>query len=76
MIYWEGGTFLLLSFILTAAFIFHYLKNMRRARALQRFFAGLAHELKTPLSSVKLQGELLLERGKGHPPGAFDQTPL
>jgi signal transduction histidine kinase len=40
---------------------FLYLKDLKKTKALQDFFSSLTHELKTPLASIKLQGEVLGE---------------
>ena len=59
MIAWEGGTFLILLILLSATLISYFLKDMKKTKALQAFFAGLTHELKTPLASMRLQAEVL-----------------
>ncbi|MCO4793367.1 MAG: HAMP domain-containing histidine kinase [Bacteriovoracaceae bacterium] len=59
MITWEGGTFLVLLILLSATLISYFLKDQKKTKALQAFFAGLTHELKTPLASMRLQAEVL-----------------
>ena len=59
---WEGGTFILLLTSLTVSFYYLYYKDLRKTKSLQDFFSGLTHELKTPLASVRLQGEVLQEK--------------
>ena len=59
---WEGGTFLLLLTSLTVSFYYLYYKDLRKTKSLQDFFSGLTHELKTPLASIRLQGEVLQEK--------------
>jgi signal transduction histidine kinase len=59
MIAWEGGTFLVLLILLSATLISYFMKDMKKTKALQAFFAGLTHELKTPLASMRLQAEVL-----------------
>jgi signal transduction histidine kinase len=59
MIAWEGGTFLILLILLSTTLISYFMKDMKKTKALQAFFAGLTHELKTPLASMRLQAEVL-----------------
>ncbi len=59
MIAWEGGTFMVLLLLLSATLISYFMKDMKKTKALQAFFAGLTHELKTPLASMRLQAEVL-----------------
>ena len=59
---WEGGTFLILLTSLTVSFYYLYYKDLRKTKSLQDFFSGLTHELKTPLASIRLQGEVLQEK--------------
>ncbi|MFA6235781.1 MAG: HAMP domain-containing sensor histidine kinase [Bacteriovorax sp.] len=61
MIVWEGGTFLLLLLMLSISLFILYLKDQRKTKSLQAFFASLTHELKTPLASIRLQGEVINE---------------
>lgn len=61
MIKWEGAFFLLaislLIFILMSLVIRDYKKN----KQLQLFYASLSHELKTPITSIMMQSEFLQE---------------
>lgn len=59
MVKWEGLTFFALLLLLTASLLFLYLKDLKKTKSLQAFFASMTHELKTPLASVKLQGEVI-----------------
>jgi len=59
MVFWEGGTFLLLLLTVSAALSWYYRRDLRRARGTQAFFAALTHELRTPLTSVRLQTEAI-----------------
>lgn len=59
MVFWEGGTFLLLLLTVSAALFWYYRRDIRRARGTQAFFAALTHELRTPLTSVRLQTEAI-----------------
>ena len=61
MITWEGSSFILLLLLLSASLFILYLKDQRKTKSLQDFFASLTHELKTPLASIKLQGEVINE---------------
>lgn len=61
MITWEGGSFLLLLMLLSLTLLFLFLKDQQKSKALQAFFASLTHELKTPLASMRLQGEVISE---------------
>jgi signal transduction histidine kinase len=59
MVFWEGGTFLLLLMTVSGALFWYYRRDIRRARGTQAFFAALTHELRTPLTSVRLQTEAI-----------------
>jgi signal transduction histidine kinase len=59
MVFWEGGTFLLLLVTVSGALFWYYRRDIRRARGTQAFFAALTHELRTPLTSVRLQTEAI-----------------
>jgi signal transduction histidine kinase len=59
MVFWEGGTFLMLLLTISGALFWYYRRDMQRARGTQAFFAALTHELRTPLTSVRLQTEAI-----------------
>lgn len=61
MVFWEGSTFIALLFLLSISLFLFYLGDQKKTQALQDFFASLTHELKTPLASIKLQGEVITE---------------
>lgn len=61
MIIWEGGSFIVLLLLLSISLMILYLKDQRKTKSLQIFFASLTHELKTPLASIRLQGEVIDE---------------
>jgi signal transduction histidine kinase len=61
MIIWEGGSFLVLLLLLSFSLLVLYLKDQKKTKSLQAFFASLTHELKTPLASIRLQGEVINE---------------
>lgn len=61
MLAWEGGSFLVLLMLLSVSLLILYLKDQGKTKSLQAFFASLTHELKTPLASIRLQGEVINE---------------
>jgi signal transduction histidine kinase len=61
MLVWEGGSFLVLLLLLSFSLLVLYLKDQAKTKSLQEFFASLTHELKTPLASIRLQGEVINE---------------
>lgn len=61
MLAWEGGSFLILLLLLSFSILTLFLKDQRKTKSLQAFFASLTHELKTPLASIRLQGEVINE---------------
>jgi len=61
MLKWETTTFIILIFLLSLSFLVVYLKDQKKTKALQDFFASLTHELKTPLASIRLQSEVITD---------------
>ncbi len=61
MVKWEGLTFLVLLILLSSALFFLYLKDQKKTKSMGAFFAGLTHELKTPLASIRLQTDVIKE---------------
>ena len=61
LVKWEGGTFILLISLLWMAFLYQYFKDRKKNQMIRDFFATMTHELKTPLSRVRLQGEVIAE---------------
>lgn len=61
MLTWEGGTFIFLLSLISLSIFSLYLIDLKKTKSLQDFFASVTHELKTPLASIKLQGEVLSE---------------
>lgn len=68
MLFWEAITLCTLVGISTALSLWFYLRDLRRSRSLQSFFAAMAHELRTPLSSIRLQAESLKRKTKSPSP--------
>ncbi len=67
MVKWEGGTFFVLLTALSSSLFFLYLRDQKKTKGLQTFFATMTHELKTPLASVRLQVEVLKDLLKKKP---------
>lgn len=61
MIKWEGGTFMVLLLLLSLSLFVMWLRDQRKTKSIQAFFASLTHELKTPLASIRLQSEVIDE---------------
>lgn len=61
MVKWEGATFFTVLILLSISFVMLYLKDQKKTKSLQAFFASMTHELKTPLASIRLQAEVLHE---------------
>lgn len=62
MIFWESAAFFSLLVVFTVMLGWLYYRELKRYKSLQAFFAALTHELKTPLSSIRLQAETVLDR--------------
>lgn len=61
MLMWEGGAYFVLLAGVSGALVWLYWRDRRRTNALQAFLASVTHELKTPLTSIRLQAESLAE---------------
>jgi signal transduction histidine kinase len=59
MMKWEGTFFFIFLVLLGGSLFYMYLRDMRKTKAMQSFFASLSHELKTPLASMRLQVEVI-----------------
>ncbi len=59
LVKYEGLTFFLLILVVSSLLLYFYLKDIRKAKSIQTFFASLTHELKTPLASIRLQAEVI-----------------
>jgi len=68
MIFWEGSTLIAVVLAGGGALLYYMLRTMRESRRIQEFLAAFTHEIKTPISSLMLQAEMLKERlgGRGH----------
>ncbi|WP_127717553.1 sensor histidine kinase KdpD [Halobacteriovorax sp. HLS] len=67
MLKWEISTFIIFMLLLSFSFLIVYLKDRKKTKALQDFFASLTHELKTPLASIRLQSEVITDLAQGKP---------
>jgi signal transduction histidine kinase len=61
MLMWEGGSFITLLLFLSVTIFFLFVRDQNKTKSLQAFFASLTHELKTPLASIRLQGDVIHE---------------
>lgn len=61
MVKWEGGTFLTLLILTSITLLYLYVRDKKKTKGLQAFYASMTHELKTPLASIRLQSEVLAE---------------
>jgi signal transduction histidine kinase len=59
LIKWEGSAFIILLFIIIVSHTVLFIKDQKKNKAIHAFFAGLTHELKTPLASIRLQAEVI-----------------
>jgi signal transduction histidine kinase len=57
----EGATLLLLLFAGGGALLYHIATEVRRSQQVREFFAAFTHDLKTSLTSLRLQAESLEE---------------
>lgn len=73
MIMWEGSTWFVLLILAGAALIVLVQKERVRARRLREFFASFSHEVKTSLSSLRLQVEALIDDWSGPPPATLSR---
>jgi signal transduction histidine kinase len=67
MIIAEGSTFFILIVLVLISTFFLLRKEQRKINSLQKFYAIFSHELKTPLTTLQLQIEVLPELVKKNP---------
>lgn len=68
MLYWEGIFLLPIVFFGGSVLVYLTYHHQRRSDRLQDFFSIFAHDLKTSMSRMRLQGELLEESGGASDP--------
>tara|TARA_R110002072_G_scaffold64203_3_gene159541 strand:- start:148147 stop:149058 length:912 start_codon:yes stop_codon:yes gene_type:complete len=59
MLKWEGATFLVILILLSISLLILYIRDRKKTKGMQSFYAGMTHELKTPLASMRLQAEVI-----------------
>ena len=64
MVYGEATSMLFLVSLSTFLSLWFYLRDVRRTRELKSFFAAMAHELRTPLASIRLGVEAISQKIK------------
>ncbi|MDH3977795.1 MAG: HAMP domain-containing histidine kinase [Gammaproteobacteria bacterium] len=62
IIFWEAGSIIALVSIVSGVLIWMYFRDSRRSRSVQTFFAGVTHELRTPMAGIRLQAESISEK--------------
>jgi len=62
MIKWEGPAFFVTLLLLITSLFYLFILDSKRTKGMQRFFAAFGHELKTPLTNIQLQAEILKEK--------------
>ncbi|OYZ18946.1 MAG: hypothetical protein B7Y39_12585 [Bdellovibrio sp. 28-41-41] len=64
MLFWEGSFFLLAQ-VLGGVMMFYFMKREEtKNKSIRNFFAGFSHDLKTSISRLRLQSEVLSEDDK------------
>jgi signal transduction histidine kinase len=61
MLYWESSFFFGLLLACSAFLFWLYWRDVKRARGIQAFFASVTHEMRTPLTSIRLQAESIVD---------------
>jgi signal transduction histidine kinase len=61
MVQWEGFTFIVMLLILGTALLYIFIQDHKKTQAISAFFASMTHELKTPLASIRLQGQVIAD---------------
>jgi len=67
MIFWEGGSWIILLILGGAALIALVQRESARVRRIREFFASFSHEIKTSLASLRLQAEALKDERIDNP---------
>ena len=67
MLLWEGGILILSLFAGGGSLFYYMLRERKQGRRMKEFFATFSHDLKTSLTSLRLQGESLQEDFKDRP---------
>jgi signal transduction histidine kinase len=62
IVFWEAGTMFLLVVLISLVILSFFLRDARRSRSVQTFFAGITHELRTPMTGIRLQAETIAEK--------------
>lgn len=62
MILWESITFFVFLTISLTVLFWLYRREVRRSQSIKAFFASMTHELKTPLTSIRLQAESISDQ--------------
>ncbi len=68
MLIWEGGSWLLLLFGGGTTLIYLIWRQREQARKLRLFLATFSHDVKTALTSLRLQTDILREESQTKPP--------
>jgi signal transduction histidine kinase len=68
MLFWEGAFLIAILFVGGVALVFLTHHHRRRHDRLQVFFSTFAHDLRTSITRLRLQAELLEEQGTGLDP--------
>ena len=61
MLFWEGATLVFCLLAGGAALAYYTFRLVRQSEQIREFFLTFSHELKTPLASLRLQAETLVE---------------
>lgn len=64
MFFWEGLSLLFVIFLGGAGLIFLSYKDQKRHERMKLFFSSFSHDIKTSLSRIRLQAEILAEDNK------------
>ena len=61
MLFWESMTFFIILFGAGGVLVYLVVRESKRNSTLECFFSSIAHELKTPLTGIRLQAETIEE---------------